>query len=500
MSLRATQSGALALCVLAAAAYGAGQRAVSSVRALEEAVGALEPGDAVLLADGDYATERPIRVEGLRGTAAAPIAIRAAARGRATISGAAGFVLKDCEHLVLEGLVFAHDADRHAVLLDGCRGVRVTRNVFRLSERAKPRHMEHWVYAVGAHSLSNRIDHNRFERKANSGSHVFVRGDDAALVCSRHDRIDHNHFRDVVHANGTNGYETVRTGSNDLGASGQSSFTLIERNLLEQCSGESEVMSVKSSDTVVRQNTLVNCFGMICLRLGNRSEVCGNFVLADDGGPGRGGVKLYGHGHRVHSNYFQGLTGTKHEAPLALVPGIFDTPTTDRIGKAYDSLTTVPAARAWIAFNTWVDCSPLQFGFARHDVRKHIPRENTFVNNLVARTRPQQGPLIILELIEGFRAEGNLGYDCGNAFDPAWAGWFRSVEPGLRREEEAPGLWRLTAASPAIDAAAEGAPAAGEDVFGRARRGRCDVGAEEFGRGAPLRRPLTRADVGPDAP
>lgn len=471
---------------------------IGSLAALEEAIQGLPPCATVLVADGDYKTAKPIRIEGKRGTAEAPIVLRAEHRGGATIGGAAGFIIKDCEHMVLEGFVFTSDADRQAVQLVNCRHVLVTRNVFRLSERPTPRHWEHWVTVDGAHSSNNRVDHNRFERKVNRGSHVFVRGDDAALVCSQHDCIDHNHFRDVVFANGENGHETIRTGGNDLGASGRSSFTTIEENLLERCSGEDEIMSLKSSENIVRNNTLLNCRGAICLRLGNRSVVSGNFIIATDGEPGRGGVKLYGFEHRVFNNYFLGLTGKRHEAPLALIPGTLDTPTTENIGKKYDDMTSAAPTRCWIAFNTWVDCAPLQFGFKKDKERTCIPNECTFVNNMVVRTKPQSSPLVNLEFVRNLRAHGNLGYVCGPAPSDAWAGWFRFDDPHLHRAEDNLGLWRLTDSSPAIDAAVETSLAITEDVFGRARIARRDIGAEEFGKDAATRRPLTPGDVGPE--
>jgi len=473
---------------------------VTSLAELEGAIRGLGPGATVLVGDGTYETKKAIRIEGKRGTAEAPIILRAEHRGRATIGGAAGFVVRDCEHLVLEGFVFTNDADQQAVQLVNCRQVRVTRNVFRLSERAKPRHWEHWVTVDGARSGQNRVDHNRFERKVNRGSHVFVRGDDAALVCSQHDRVDHNHFRDVVFANGENGHETIRTGGNDLGASGRSSFTIIEENLLERCSGEGEIMSLKSSDNIVRNNTLLNCRGAICLRLGNRSVVSGNFVIATDGEPGCGGVKLYGFDHRVFSNYFLGLTGRRHEAPLALVPGTLDTPTTENIGKKYQDMTSAAPTRCWIAFNTWIDCAPLQFGFKKEKERPCIPNECTFVNNMVVCTKPETSPLVNLELVRNLRAHGNLGYVCGPAPSDAWAGWFRFDDPRLRRAEDGLRLWRLTESSPAIDAAVEISPAIADDVFGRARAGRRDIGAEEFGKEAVRLGPLTSGDVGPNAP
>lgn len=471
---------------------------VGTLNRLEAALREVGPGTVVVLADGEYKTKRPTLVEGKHGTAEAPIIIRAEHRGKAIISGAAGFVIKNCEQLTLEGLVFTSDSDQPAVLLDDCRQVRVTRSCFRLQERAKPRRMEHWVYVIGAQSGTNRIDHNLFEHKVNSGSPVFVRGDDAALVCSQHDRIDHNHFRDVVFAEGENGHETIRTGSNDLGASGRSSFATIEENLLERCSGEGEIISIKSSDNIVRHNMFRDCRGAICLRLGNRSEVSGNFMLAAGGQAGCGGVKLYGFEHRVFNNYFQGLTGTKHEAPLALVPGTFDTPTTQNIGKKYDSLTTVGPTRCWIAFNTWVDCAPLQLGFKKDKNRIYTPLGCTFVNNLVVRTKPHKEPLVNLELVRDLHAYDNLGYAGEIVPSAAWAAWFRWADPRLRRAED--GLWRLTAALPAVDAAVEATPAISDDVFGRTRSGRRDIGAEVFSNEPLRRQPLTAAAVGPDAP
>ena len=465
--------------LLSAEAWAGAPVAVGSLDALVEALGRLGPGATVAVADGTYSTKRPLLIEAKRGTSEAPIVLRAEHLGRAEIAGAAGFVIRDCEHRVLEGFAFAPDADQHAVLLDDCRQVRGTRNIFRLRERGAPRRMEHWVYVVGARSGHNRIDHNLFERKANSGSPVFVRGDDATLVCSRYDRVDRNHFRDVVFARGVNGHETIRTGSNDLGASGRSSFTVIEENLLERCSGETEVMSLKSSDNVVRNNTLRNCYGAICLRLGNRNLVSGNFVLATDGEPGRGGVKLYGFDHRVVNNYFLGLTGTKHEAPLALIPGTLDTPTTDNVGPKYDSLTTVAPTRAWIAFNTWIDCAPLQFGAKADKRRTQIPDECAFFNNLVVHSKRQDSALVNVGLVRNLRAQGNLGGACGAPPRDEWAAWFRWQDPRLRRAEEG-GLWRLTRASPALDAAEEDAAPTAPDVFGRARTGRFDIGAEEF--------------------
>lgn len=385
-----------------------------------------QPGTVLEVPDGTHNAKSPLSLKELRGTAGQPITIRAASRGKAVITGTAGFVLKNCEHVVIEGFVFENDADQQCVRLENCHHVRITRNVFQPKERKKPQHWEHWVTVDGADSGHNRIDHNRFEKKVNRGSPVFVRGDDTALVCSQHDQVDHNHFRDIPYAN-QNGHETIRTGGNDLGAADKGSFTVIEYNLLERCSGEDEIMSLKSSDNIVRHNTLINCRGAICLRLGNRTVVEGNHITATENSPGFGGIKLYGFEHKVTGNYLSGLTGTRHEAPFSLIPGMYDTPATDKIGKAYDDMSAMPPTRCVITGNTWVDCAPLQLGFEKvEEKREHAPNACTFSHNLVLRTRPEpkKKPLINLGILRDMRGSDNIAYDAGAVSDQPWASWF----------------------------------------------------------------------------
>lgn len=409
----------------------------------------LQPGKTVEVPDGTYSTKASRTLQGLRGTEALPIILRAAHRGKAIIAGEAGLILRDCEHVVIEGFLFVNDADQQSVQLMSCRYVRVTRNTFRPTERAQPRHWEHWVTVDGANSSHNRIDHNLFERKVNRGSPLFIRGDDPALVCSQHDRIDHNHFRDVVYANRENGHETIRTGGNDLGASGRSSFTIIENNLLERCSGEDEIISIKSSHNILRHNTLINCRGAICMRLGNRNEASGNIIIATEDGPGFGGIKLFGFEHRVTGNYFVGLTGRKHEAPFSLFPGMYDEPTTENIGPKYDDATAAPATRCVVSDNTWIDCAPLQFGLEKEDKNwKHAPNACAFTANRIIRTKPLPQPLVILGRVSDLQAKDNFAHDPSAKRTEPWAAWFQWPSEDLT----APAPKQLTPADVGPDA------------------------------------------------
>lgn len=391
---------------------------------MRRAIPDLGPGKTVELADGVHELKDAIQIEGKRGTAEAPVVIRAANRGQAILRGHAGLVLKDCEYCIVEGLVFENDANQRAVLLENCRHVRITRCRFRLNESKKPKSAQFWVYVIGDRSGHNRVDHNLFEQQKNRGSMLFIRGDDKALAPSQHDQVDHNHFRDVIDAAGANGHETLRTGSNDLGAAGRSTFTVIERNLFERCSGEQEIISLKSSGNVVRQNCFIDCRGSICLRLGNRSTISGNVMSNPGRVAGAGGVKIYGFEHRVEGNHFHDLTGTSHLAPLALIPGSIATESTDQIGERYRDLTSAPATRVKILGNTWVDCAPLDFGSSKEDkARPFIPNHCVFTGNRIIQTKRLESPLIRLGLIRDFEARDNVAQPVPSEKSP-WSAWF----------------------------------------------------------------------------
>jgi len=96
----------------------------------------------------------------------------------------------------------------------------------------------------------------------------------------------------------------------------------------------------------------------------------------------------------------------------------------------------------------------------------------------------------------GLKFEGNIinGVSAGSL--PA--GGFKSVNPQLTRD--ANGVFRLVSGSPAINAAVGSFPQVVTDIDGTTRTAPFDVGADEFSAGGPIAKPLTTADVGPNAP
>ena len=78
----------------------------------------------------------------------------------------------------------------------------------------------------------------------------------------------------------------------------------MEYNLFDQCNGDAAVISVKSSENILRQNAFTNNEGSLVLRHGNGNVVDGNLFVGNEGG-----VRAYGHDHRIVNNRFEDNSG-----------------------------------------------------------------------------------------------------------------------------------------------------------------------------------------------
>ena len=249
---------------------------VAGSGALSGAVTGAMPGDCLILADGMYS---PV-VIGSKGTAAAPIVIRAANRLKASFSGVVK--LTNASYVVLEGFTYPGAA---GTSIDGnSNNNRVTRSRFFTG-----------TAQVTGMAIDNRIDHCEFGPKANDGNLVQPTG------LSKNTRIDHNYFHDVT-GGGGNGRETIRLGCCGAMFDNYEAGNLVEHNLLENCSGEAEIVSIKSSKNTVRYNTIRRSNGNLTLRAGKNNSIYGNFIF---GTGNQGGIRMFDDGHKIWNNYVE---------------------------------------------------------------------------------------------------------------------------------------------------------------------------------------------------
>jgi poly(beta-D-mannuronate) lyase len=428
---------------------------VAGPAALAAALTEAQPGDCLVLADGDY--QFPVIRK--TATAARPLEIRAANRLKAVVSSGA-IVVEKSAYVTIEGLLFTSDGNVRFVDSEGCRLTRCRIQPREVAERD-------WVTIEGS-SHHVRVDHNDLGPKKVVGNMVMLEGKKPQVV--QYNRIDHNYFHDISYGGG-NGWETIRAGLSFLAPS--SGFNVIEDNLFRNTAGDPETISIKSSDNVIRRNTMRSNPGELVLRHGNRTQVYGNYILGE-GNPKAGGIRVCGADHRIFNNY---LADVKKGAGIFLEGG--DGDGTDVPGKQHYRVY-----RTQVVNNTLVRTETgIQVGGA-HPL---APVGCVIANNLVAGGRIREPAGIETRYL------GNIVSD-GDAARPPTE--IRIADPRLVGPGE---VLKPAPASPAVDASRGAFDYVIEDIDGH-KRSKPDVGAEELSAEAGQHGPLTEKDVGPDAP
>ncbi|WP_020579272.1 polysaccharide lyase 6 family protein [Actinopolymorpha alba] len=432
---------------------------VRSLADLQAAIDTAGPGDRIELNNGTYTASAPIRISGKSGLPGAPLTIAAQEVGRVTITGTAGFTIDASEYVTLDGFRLTHSSTLRVPA--NSHHIRFTRNHIELTAAAAG---NHWLNIDGNNC---EIGYNTFTNRYNQGVWVSIAGPSDGIA--QHTWIHHNFFYNH-RFDGSNGGEPIRLGLSHKQS--YSAYAVIEHNLFEKVDGDPEAISVKSRDNIVQFNTIVDSVGSIVLRHGHRNRVEGNILLG-----GRSGIRFYGKDHVIVNNLVSGSTGTG----LAVGSGNIEEDTASTGNEQVD--------RVLIAFNTFAGNATSVAGEAQRPLG---PRDCVVANNIITGSGAQ---LITLpQGSQGFRWEGNILHSAPAGDIPE--GGYRAVDPRLVEDRYA--MPRIGASSPAVNAAVGSYPTVTLDIDLRARSGVKDVGADELSDG-PLRRPLTRADVGPHA-
>ncbi|WP_394834267.1 polysaccharide lyase 6 family protein [Pendulispora rubella] len=431
---------------------------VSSIAKLQAALDAAAPGDRIELANGSYTLSSPIRFS-RSGTATQPITVAAQNVGGAELTGSALFEFGTLSYVTISG--FRVTTSAPVSISSKTNHVRFSRNTVQISGSTK-----NWLTVT---ANDTEVDHNTFQNKSTEGVFLQISGltDDMAKGV----KVHHNYFYNHTFG-GTNGGESIRLGLSDR--QHVSAGATVEHNLLEKANGDSEAISVKSSDNVVRYNTLRNSKGSIVLRHGNRNRVEGNIELG-----GSSGIRLYENDHVIVNNLIQGGSGQ-------IIVGSGELKDDTASGTEHARVD-----RALIAFNTVVGSGILLDIGPGND--PYGPDDCTFANNILQGSG--SGSLVRVGKASNLHWQGNILWG-GSA---GGASGYRLVNPQL--EADANGLYRLASGTgPAVGTAQGSYSQVTLDFDLQPRSGAMDVGADEFVEGGSSRRPLTTADVGPSAP
>jgi poly(beta-D-mannuronate) lyase len=466
---------------------------VSNSSGLSSALSSVNPGDSIVLANGNYSGFTVTR----SGTVGNLITIEAANQGQAFITS--GIInLSDVAYVTVNGLNVttsggSYSADGTSVDvemgLNGATNCRITRCTFDPPTNTFPANT-FFTYLSGL-CLSNRIDHCEFGWYTNSGDHAVRTSGNVTIngvtppsdrtpwafgygpynpQMARYTRIDHNYFHDH-YTPGANGGETIQLGA--IGDTGdyQNIYSLVEYNLFVNCNGDPEIISVKSSSNTLRYNTVRTSAAVFSLRAGNGDIVDGNFFLCAGSG---GGIKLCEHDHKIYNNYIENTDDSNY--PLML-----------ESGNLYNfEFSHAEAFRVQIAHNTVV--SPgRQVLLAHSGVLPTV--DCSFANNIITGS----GTLYSEDVtpVNPFRTQNIIfGYT------PSQSGFI--VENPLLTATDPE---KLSASSPAIGKGNTNYYSyVTEDMDGQPRTIPRDIGADEYDTTDFIARaPLTTNDVGPNA-
>lgn len=460
----------------------------TSLDALQKAVAAAAPGDEIVLKNGTYTASAALTFSGVSGTETKSIVIRAETVGGATIAGKTALVIDKSAHVRLSGFRFTFQAlaDK-GVQVKASHHVEIRDNHFELAETTLK---NYWLVIDGAMADGTAPHHvtiarNAFRNKTQEGCFVVVYGRSSPYAIARNVLIEGNLFKGHSFT-GANGGEAIRFG--DSNRQNDPTDSEIRGNLFEDCDGDVEVVSVKTTRLKVWGNTLRSNQGSIVLRHGDSCQVVGNFLLGNIGG-----IRIYGDNQAVVGNYLAGNTNLKPDGSVSSSYATLGIGIGSQADLADGENTYDQPSGGIVAFNTLVDNNSRGLEVVKIKTETFAPMGMRILNNVVVSDRGSLSSFAMAPA--GATIDGNLLFGKATVGDLART---FSADPSLTADAD--GIRRPASGSPVIDAAVRSSMIPSwytTDIDGQTRSGAFDLGADERLATTGGGRPLVVADVGP---
>jgi len=434
---------------------------VSSIAALQAAINSASAGDAIVLDNGTY-------LNNTLAIGTSNITVKAATPGGVYLNGTNAITISG-SHVTFSGFQFTSGSiDGIAIVVIGDYDV-LTQLNFK------------WYSAQKYINLQGQYDEVsfcNFENKPTTAPqgnliHIAPNG-----VVPNYATIRYCSFQNMPGAGGDNGNECIR-----IANGAQSTYAC--RTVVEYCYfentglGDSEAISVKSRENVLRYNTFRNNQNaMMVFRNGDDNIGYGNFFINAGGIRVKEANNVY-----CYNNYFEnsGLGGSQDAVTYVY----------------YTANTTNLLKNINFIHNTFVDCGDI-------DLDKGSTN-NTWANNIFKKST---GNILTASSASGISWAGNIYAGTLGLSIPSG---ITNADPKLVKNSD--GYYGLSSSSPAIDASSSSYPPILDianidddptmllDISGRLRPLTVtlkDVGCSEYSAtGALKNRPLKLSDVGP---
>jgi hypothetical protein len=272
------------------------------------------PGDQLVLQDGNYANKT--LTLSTSGTETAPIIIRPLTPGGVTFTGTTNLTLNGA-HIILSDLKInagSYPPGTTVVRLGGttapcnyCVAMDLEMKNLTLAAAAPATASLSYLEVRG---LDATVAYSTFSGLSRLGHYIYASyptelGHPQGPTSSRI-HLFRNYFTNRTAETNENGYELLQLGWSQVQT--QPMFGRVEENLFENSvvpNLDAELMTVKSSDWIIRNNTFRNTMGGVTLRSANRVLVEANYFFGG-GLTSASGVRVLGHGHWIVGNYFEG--------------------------------------------------------------------------------------------------------------------------------------------------------------------------------------------------
>jgi parallel beta-helix repeat protein len=244
----------------------------------------------------------------------------------------------------------------------------------------------HWLALRG---FNNTVEYCSFNDRPETSSNatVWVMPDiqEGGINDSRNHWIHHNYFG-TRYAGVKNGSESIRIGVGDVQTFNMQ--VLVEKNVFYHSiwrtngflsqAGEPEIISNKSKGNIIRNNTILESQGGICLRTGQYCTVEGNFIFGGGYYSSNGiaigntnalqrGIRVIGKNHIIRNNYVANVIGTYADAALCVMSGESNYYEGDPVSKSGNIGFYLPADNAQIYNNTFINCAQMNLGYLAPD-------------------------------------------------------------------------------------------------------------------------------------
>jgi Chondroitinase B len=252
---------------------------VATSSALTTAITNAAPGDRIVLASGTYSGA--LTITGKAGTSSAGISIEAGTIGGPKFASGSTITINNSAYVTIQGLAFPYELPSgNLVQFRGnSHHCRVTRCLFGPAAIGSPGSAKAPFIYCGNDTQHIRIDHNEIRNKANPGNAILADGNFDTFQVVRYIRIDHNYIHSIK-PEVDNEKEPIRLGVSTM--SKTMSWSVIERNVFEDCIAEPEIVSAKAGGIRITGNVFKKSIGGPVYRHGTDGVMSDNYVVDVD--------------------------------------------------------------------------------------------------------------------------------------------------------------------------------------------------------------------------